>query len=134
MGSHLGLTRRYGRAEPGERVRDQVPGDRGANGSTIGALGLAGMRTGWSVPGAIDGDTRRFFVEELLVPTLNRGDMVVMDNHPLHTLAASADAIEAVGARVLFLPAYWPDLNPIESCWAKVKSRLRSLKPRPVPD
>lgn len=130
MGSHLGLTRLYGRAAPGQRVYDEVPGDRGGNVSTIGALGLNGIRTGLSVPGPIDGDTMLFFVEELLVPTLKRGDIVVMDNNPIHKLDEIEDAIEAVGAWVLFLPTYSPDLNPIEHCWSKVKTRLRALKPR----
>lgn len=134
MGSNLGLTRLYGRAAPGQRVHDQVPGDRGGNVSTIGALGLEGIRTGLSVPGAIDGETMLFFVEELLVPTLKRGDIVVMDNNSIHQLAEIEDAIEAAGAWVLFLPTYSPDLNPIENCWAKVKSALRSLKPRTLPD
>ena len=134
MGTNLGFTRRYGRAAPGQRVRDQVPGDRGGNVSTIGAIALDGIRTGLSVPGAIDGATMLFFVEELLVPTLKRGDIVFMDNNPIHKLDAIEDAIEAVGAWVLFLPTYSPDLNPIENCWSKVKSRLRSLKPRALPD
>ena len=133
MGSNLGLTRRYGRAEPGKRVLDQVPGDRGGNVSTIGAIGLDGMRTALSVPGAIDGETVLFFVEELLGPTLKRGDIVFMDNNPIHKLDDIEDAIEAAGAGVLFLPAYSPDLNPIENCWSKVKARLRSLKPRTLP-
>lgn len=133
MGSHLGMTRLYGRAAPGQRVRDQVPGDRGGNVSTIGALGLEGLRTGLSVPGPIDGDTLLYFVEELLGPTLNRGDIVVMDNNPIHKLDDIEDAIEAAGACVLFLPTYSPDLNPIEHGWSKVKARLRTLKPRTVP-
>jgi transposase len=134
MGSNLGLTRLYGRATPGQRVLDQVPGDHGGNVSTLGALSLEGLRTGLSVPGAIDGETRLFFVEELLVPTLKRGDIVVMDNNPIHKLDEIEDALEAVGAWVLFWPTYSPDLNPIELCWAKVKSRLRALTPRPLPD
>ena len=134
MGTNLGFTRLYGRAAPGTRVLDQVPGDRGGNVSTIGALARDGMRTGLSVPGAIDGDTRLFFVEELLVPTLKRGDIVMMDNNPIHKLDELEDAIEAVGAGVLFLPTYSPDLNPIENCWSKVKACLRSLKPRTLPD
>jgi transposase len=134
MGSNLGLTRLYGRAEPGQRVHDHVPGDQGGNVSTIGALGLDGIRTGLSVPGAIDGETMLFFVEELLGPTLKRGDSVGMDNNPIHKLDEIEEAIEAAGAWVLFLPTYSPDLNPIELCWAKVKSRLRSLKPRTLPD
>lgn len=133
MGSNLGLTRLYGRAAPGQRVCDEVPGDRGGNVSTIGALGLEGMRTGLSVPGPIDGETRLFFVEELLVPTLKRGDIVFMDNNPIHKLDDIEDAIEAAGAWVLFLPTYSPDLNPIEHCWSKVKACLRSLKPRTLP-
>jgi transposase len=134
MGSNLGLTRLYGRAAPGQRVYDQVPGDRGGNVSTIGALGLDGIRTGLSVPGPIDGDTMLFFVEELLVPTLKRGDIVLMDNNPIHKLDEIEDALEAAGAWVLFLPTYSPDLNPIEHGWSKVKARLRSLKPRTLPD
>ena len=125
MGSNLGLTRLYGRAAPGQRVHDQVPGDRGGNVSTIGAIGLDGIRTGLSVPGPIDGETMLFFVEDLLVPTLHRGDIVLMDNAPIHKLDAIEDAIEAAGAWVLFLPTYSPDLNPIEHAWAKVKARLR---------
>lgn len=134
MGSNLGLSRLYGRAEPGKRVLDQVPSNHGGNVSTIGAIGRDGIRTGLSVSGAVDGETMLFFVEELLVPTLRRGDIVLMDNNPIHKLDEIEDAIEAVGAWVLFLPAYSPDLNPIEHCWAKVKSVLRSLKPRTLPD
>ena len=96
-----------------------------ANGSTIrcrgiGAatsrrsarIGLDGIRTGLSVPGAIDGDTMLFFVEELLVPTLKRGDIVVMDNNPIHKLDEIEDAIEAAGAWVLFLPTVFAGSEP----------------------
>ena len=67
-GSHLGLPRLYGRAAPGQRAPDQGPRDRGGHVSTAGALGLEGIRTGLSVPGPIDGETRLFVVEALLVP------------------------------------------------------------------
>jgi len=133
MGSNLGLTRLYGRAAPGTRVRDEVPGDRGGNISTIGAIGVDGVRTGLSVPGAIDGETMLFFVEELLVPTLTRGDIVLMDNASIHKLDDIEDALEAAGAGLLFLPPYSPDLNPIEHAWSKVKARLRALKARTGP-
>lgn len=92
------------------------------------------MRTGLSVPGAIDGATMRFFVEELLVPTLKRGDIVVMDNNPIHKLDEIEAAIAAAGAWGLFLPTYSPELNPIELCWSKVKSLLRARKPRTLDD
>jgi transposase len=134
MGGHVALTRRYGRAAPGKRVRESVPGDRGGNVSTIGALDLRGFRTGLSVPGAIDGETLMFFIEELLAPTLKRGDLVFMDNCPIHKMEEIEDVIEARGAGVLFLPPYSPDLNPIEHGWSKVKTRLRALKPRTLED
>lgn len=133
-GSNLALTRRYGRAAPGARVHDAVPGDQGGNVSTMGALDWKGIRTGVSVPGAIDGETMVFFVEELLAPTLKRGDLVLMDNCPIHKLDEIEELVDARGAGVLFLPAYSPDLNPIEYCWSKVKARLRALKPRAPAD
>lgn len=134
MGANLGLTRLYGRAVPGTRVREQVPAERGGNVSTIGAIALDGIRTGLSVPGAIDGETMLFFVEELLLPTLHRGEIVLMDNCSIHKLDEIEEVLEAAGVSLLFLPTYSPDLNPIENCWSKVKARLRALKPRPLPD
>jgi len=134
LGSHLGLPRVYGRAAPGQRGREQVPGDHGGTVSTSGALSLEGLRTGLRVPGAIAGETRLFFVEALLVPTLNRGASVVRDNNPIHKLDDIEDAIAAAGAWGLFLPTYSPARNPIALWWAQVKSRRRSLKPRTVPD
>ena len=80
------------------------------------------------------GEPLLFFVEELLVPTLHRGEIVFMDNCPIHKLDEIEEAIEAAGASLLFLPTYSPDLNPIENCWSKVKTRLRALKPRTLPD
>ena len=130
MGSNLGLTRLYGRAAPGQRVVESVPGERGGNVSTIGALALDGLRTGLSVAGAIDGETMLFFIEDLLAQPLQRRDIVFMDNCAIHKLEEIEAALEAVGAWVIFLPAYSPDLNPIENCWSKVKTLLRSLKPR----
>lgn len=134
MGANLGLTRGYGRAAPGTRVLEQVPADWGGNVSTIGAIALDGLRTGLSVPGAIDGETMLFFVEELLLPTLHRGEMVIMDNCPIHKLDEIEEVLDAAGVSLLFLPPYSPDLNPIENCWSKVKTRLRALKPRTLPD
>jgi transposase len=130
MGSNIALTRLYGRAAPGERVVDKIPGAQGGNLSTIGALSLTGIRTGLSVPGAIDGETMVFFVEEMLAPLLKRGDVVFLDNCPIHKVEEVEEAIEARGAWAIFLPTYSPDLNPIENCWSKVKAILRSLKPR----
>jgi transposase len=97
---------------------------------TIGALDCTGIRTGLSVPGAIDGDTMVFFVEELLAPMLKPGELVFLDNCPIHKRDEIEELIDTRGAGVIFLPTYSPDLNPIELCWSKVKARLRALKPR----
>jgi transposase len=71
-----------------------------------------------------------FLVEEMLVPTLQRGEIVVLDKGSIHKQEELEEVIEAVGAWVLFLPPSSPDLNPIENCWSKVKAILRALKPR----
>lgn len=134
MGSPRGLTRLYGRAAPGQRVLDHVPGDRGGHGSTVGARGLEGLRTGVSVPGASDGQTLRFFGADLRGPTRKRGDIVGMDNNPIPKLDDIEDALDAAGAGVRFLPTSSPDLNPLELCWSNVNSPLRSLTPRTFPD
>lgn len=107
-----------------------MPSDRGGKVSTLGALDLRGFRTGLSVPGTSDGETLVFFIEELLAPTVNRGDLVFMDNCPIHTREEIEDLSEACGAGVLFLPPYSPDLNPIEHGWSKVQTRRRARKPR----
>lgn len=130
MGSNLGLTRLYGRAEPGQRVVEDVPSKRGENVSTIGAIGLDGVRAALSVSGSVDGETMAFFAAEILAPQLQPGEIVFMDNCPIHKVEEVAEAIEAVGAWVWFLPTYSPDMNPIENCWSKVKSILRSIKAR----
>ena len=111
-----------------------MPGDQGGNGSTRGALDWKGIRTGVSVPGTSEGATLVFVVAELLAPTLKRGAGVFLDNCPIHNLDESADRVDARGAGVVFLPAYSPDLHPLEPCGSKVKARLRALKPRTPAD
>lgn len=130
MGSNLGFTRLYGRAEPGQRVIEAVPDKRGKNVSTVAAIGLDGIRAAMSVPEAIDGQTMAYFAEDLLAPQLNPGEIVIMDNCSIHKVDEVIEAIESVGASVEFLPTYSPDMNPIENYWSKVKSVLRTIKPR----
>lgn len=134
MGSNIALARRYGRAEPGVRVVDHIPSARGENVSTLGALALNGVRTAVSLPGAIDGETFLFFVQQVLTPTLSPGEIVLMDNIPTHKVAGVQEAIEAVGARVEYLPSYSPDLSPIEHFWSKIKTVLRRIGARTVAD
>ena len=134
MGSNLALARLCGRAAPGLRVVDEVPGARGENVSTIGALSLDGVRAAWSLPGAVNGEIFLLFVQQALAPKLNPGEIVFMDNVPTHKVDGVEEAIEAVGARVEYLPAYSPDLSPIENFWSKVKTFLRSLGARNLKD
>jgi len=86
------------------------------------------------VDGAINGELFLAYVEQELVPTLQEGDIVVMDNLSSHKVAGVKKAIESVGAEVLYLPPYSPDLNPIENVFSKLKTMLRKLKLRSMPE
>jgi len=129
-GTHLGLTRLFGRAAPGQRVVEATPGYSGAHYTTIAALGLTGVRAPWIFEGAMKTTTFEAYLEFVLCPTLRRGDIVVMDNLSAHKSARGRQLIEARGARMEFLPPYSSDFNPIELGWAKVKTTLRSAKAR----
>jgi transposase len=83
-----------------------------------------------TISGAADGEVFRTYVEQVLCPELNKGDIVVMDNLSVHKSPKTLALIEAVGAEVRFLPAYSPDLNPIEKMWSKVKALLRTAEAR----
>jgi transposase len=111
-------------------VVDTKPSTRGENLSVIGALGTDTLRTAMSVPGAVEGDAFLIFIKHVLAPRLYPGNIVFMDNVPTQKMPTIADAIAAVGARVHFLPPYSPDFSPIEHCWAKVKTFLRSVAAR----
>ena len=130
MGINLGLARAYGRAAPGQRVVETKPSTRGENVSVIGALGADALRAVMSVPGAVDGDACLVFTQQVLAPRLQPGNIVFMDNVPTHKMPAITKAITAVGAQVKFLPPYSPDFSPIEQCWSKVKTFLRSVAAR----
>lgn len=96
----------------------------------IGALRLDGSTACMTLPGATDTEAFRTYVREILGPTLRAGDLVVMDNLAPHKSAETLALIRAAGAEALFLPAYSPDLNPIEKMWSKVKSLLRTAEAR----
>ena len=129
-GVHLGLTRLYGRAAPGERVVEATPGYSGPNYTLVAALGLNQVSAPWLLEGPLNGTAFETDVDQVLVPTLTPGDVVLIDNLSAHKGAAIQTAIEIRQARVVFLPPYSPDLNPIEKCWAKVKTALRAAKAR----
>jgi transposase len=130
-GIHLGMTRLYGRSPIGERLYDSdPPKDRGKNISLIGGLSLDGLIATMSVVGSVNTHVFLYYIQEILIPQLWAGAIVVMDNLSVHHAEVVQQAIEAVGAKVIFLAPYSPDLSPIELCWSKLKQLLRSAKAR----
>lgn len=129
-GAHLGLTRLYGRAAPGERVREASPGYSGKHYTLVAALSLTEVSAATVMEGGMTGEAFDAYVEHVLAPTLRAGDIVLIDNLNVHKSEYAQHLIAARGARLEFLPPYSPDLNPIEQCWSKVKTVLRKLKAR----
>ena len=121
------MTRLRGRAPRGERLIDKIPHGHWKTTTLIAALGISGMRCSTVVDGAINGDIFEAFVEQVLVPELRPGDVVIMDNLSSHKRHRVRELIENAHAHLVFLPAYSPDLNPIEMIFAKVKQLLRSM-------
>jgi transposase len=124
------MTRLYGRAPQGKRVIGAVPRNDGANVTMLAALGSQGIEAVMTIDGATDAEVFRAYVEQVLRPTLRPGDIVIMDNLRAHKVAGIREAIEQVGAQLLYLPPYSPDLAPIEACWSKLKTALRTAKAR----
>ena len=124
------MTRRYGRAPRGERVSESVPRNYGESVSVLGALSLDGVRAAMTVDGAVDTLCFDAFIAQVLVPQLRDGEVVVLDNLSVHKASQIEAAVGAVGASVLWLPPYSPDLTPIEPCWSKIKAYLRCVKAR----
>ncbi len=129
-GMNFGLTRLFGRAVPGHRVVEATPGHSGEHYTLLAALSLQGVQAPWVLEGAMDGAAFEVYIEQALLPILQRGDIVLMDNLSFHKAPRIRQLIESVGARLEFLPPYSPDLNPIELCWSKVKTILRTAKAR----
>lgn len=124
------MTRLYGRASKGERVGGSVPQNYGQNVTMLGALGTQGLQAVMTVDGATDTEVFRTYVTQVLGPTLAPGDIVVMDNLRAHKAVGIQQALARRGARLLYLPPYSPDLSPIEPCWSKLKTALRTAKAR----
>ena len=122
--------RRYGRSPRGVRLRDYTPCGHWQTHTVVAALRVDGLTAPAVFDGPIDNPTFLAYVEQVLVPTLHRGDVVVLDNLAVHKQPAVQAAIERVGARLRFLPPYSPDFNPIEQAFAKLKAFLRAARPR----
>ena len=127
---NCGMTRLYARSKIGERVNDYVPDVRFERTSLISSLRLNSDQVPFMFKGSLTGELFRLYVRDELPPTLNSGDIVILDNLSAHKVSGVLEPIYQKEASVIFLPPYSPDLNPIELAWSKVKAILRKLKPR----
>ncbi len=128
------MARRHGRAPRGQRCRAPVPHGHWKTTTFVGALRLEGMTAAMVLDGAMHGAAFLAYVEQVLVPTLKPGDIVIMDNLPAHKPLAVRRAIEAAGAELRFLPPYSPDFNPIEMAFSKLKALLKKAAARTLKD
>jgi transposase len=126
------MTREYARAPTGERVHGAAPYNWGDNITMIGALSSSSVLAMMAIPGSADGAVFLAFITQVLVPKLRPGDVVIMDNLSAHKVKGVREAIEAAGATLRYLPPYSPDMNPIESCWSKVKQCIKGAEARTV--
>lgn len=124
------MTRTWARAPKGERVAESTPQGHWKVLTTLGAMSLRGMVATMTIEAATDADIFDAFVEHVLCPKLEPGDVVVLDNLSAHKAASIAEKVAARGAELIYLPPYSPDLNPIEKAWSKFKQYLRSAKAR----
>jgi transposase len=129
-GATTQMTRHYGRAPGGQRVREATPQSHWQTLTLLAALTTRGLEAPMTIPEPTDADIFLAYGEQVLCPRLRPGQMVILDNLSAHKVAGVRQLIEATGARLLYLPPYSPDLNPIEQAWSKIKQVLRSLKAR----
>lgn len=128
------MTRLRGRAPRGERLHAKAPHGHWKTTTMISSVRLDGSSACMTIEGATDTLVFREYVRHVLCPSLRAGDVVILDNLMPHKSAETLALIEAVGASVRFLPAYSPDLNPIEKMWSKVKNSLRGTAARTLPE
>jgi len=128
------MARLYGRSPRGERCRAAVPHGHWKTMTFTAGLRIDGIAAPMVLDGPMDGEAFRAYVEQALAPALRPGDIVIMNNLPAHKVHGVLEAIEAVGARLLYLPPYSPDFNPIEMAFAKLKALLRAAAARTIPD
>ena len=129
-GVNLAMTYRYARAKKGKRAYSKCPYNRGNNVTLIGAICVDAFLAPFTFEGWTNREAFMTYVTKVLVPQLWSGACVVMDNLSAHKATTIREAIESVGARVVFLSPYSPDFNPIENCWSKLKAYLRSCESR----
>lgn len=124
------MTRLRGRSTRGKPCIGSVPHGHWRNNTFIAGLRVDRVDAPMLLPGAMNGEAFATWIEKALAPTLSEGDIVICDNLNVHKNAEARKAIEARGATLQFLPAYSPDLNPIEMLFAKIKAVVRAIAPR----
>ncbi len=129
-GSNLSLTRRFGRAPKGCRVVESVPRNYGQQTSVISTVGVSAVAATMTVEGAVDTVVFNIYVEQVLRPTIEAGDILVLDNLSAHRASCIEVVAAECGAVVIWLPPYSPDFSPIELMWSKIKAYLRAAKAR----
>lgn len=132
-GASTKMVRQYGRCKKGQRLRCTVPFGHWKTTTFTAALRHNGITAPFVLDGPMNGAAFRAYVEQFLVPTLVKDDWVIMDNLPAHKVAGIRETIEAVGAHLVYLPPYSPDLNPIEQVFSKLKTLLRKAAARTIP-
>jgi transposase len=132
-GTNTAMTRLRGRCRKGLRLIGRVPHGHWKTTTFVAGLRCDAITAPGVIDGPMDGASFRAYVEQCLVPTLKPGDIVIMDNLAAHKVAGRRELIEAAGAKLLYLPPYSPDLNPIEHAFAKFKALLRKAGERSVP-
>lgn len=130
MAAKTNMARTHGYAPAGERLHGEAPYGRWQTATFLGGLRAGGFVAPLVVDGAITGELFLAYVERVLAPELREGDVVVLDNLACHKKAGVREAVAAAGARLLYLPAYSPDLNPIELAFSKLKRLLRKAAER----
>lgn len=128
------MVRTRGRCPRGDRLIDYAPHGHWKTITFIAGLRHDEMVAPFVIEGAMNGETFLAYIEQCLAPTLRSGDIVIMDNVATHKVNGVAEAIEAVGATLLYLPQYSPDFNPIEQAFSKLKALLRKAAERTVPN
>lgn len=131
--TNTAMVRLRGRAPRGERLIDYAPHGAWKTVTFVGALRQRGMTAPFVIEGAMNGPIFLDYVRQCLVSTLKRGEIVLMDNLPVHKIVGVAQAIEAAGATLIYLPKYSPDLNPIELAFSKLKAQMRKAAEHSIP-
>jgi transposase len=127
---NTGMTRLYGRSQGKTRVVEYVPDVRFERTSIVSTIRLDGTMTPCAFRGSMNGERFVEYIKNNVAPTLKQGDILALDNLKAHKVKGVSEAIEAVGANVLYLPPYSPEFNPIELMWSKMKANLRKTKAR----